>query len=50
MTVDAQIPADRLFPLTVFVDSLKDIYFAENAIIDALRKMQQAVTTEVYCF
>ncbi|WP_415327345.1 ferritin-like domain-containing protein [Chryseobacterium sp. MMS23-Vi53] len=29
-----------------FVDSLKDIYFAENAIIDALEKMQEAATTE----
>jgi len=29
-----------------FVDSLKDIYFAEHAIIDALEKMQEAATTE----
>ncbi|MGK6344206.1 ferritin-like domain-containing protein [Chryseobacterium sp. DT-3] len=29
-----------------FVTSLKDIYFAENAIIDALEKMQEAATTE----
>ncbi|MFP3834585.1 ferritin-like domain-containing protein [Chryseobacterium sp. SIMBA_028] len=29
-----------------FVSSLKDIYFAENAIIEALEKMQQAATTE----
>ncbi|MEI3789238.1 MULTISPECIES: ferritin-like domain-containing protein [unclassified Chryseobacterium] len=29
-----------------FVSSLKDIYFAENAIIDALEKMQEAATTE----
>ncbi|WP_312398285.1 ferritin-like domain-containing protein [Chryseobacterium sp.] len=29
-----------------FVDALKDIYFAENAIIDALDKMQEAATTE----
>ncbi|WP_292010082.1 ferritin-like domain-containing protein [Chryseobacterium sp.] len=29
-----------------FVDSLKDIYFAENVIIDALEKMQEAATTE----
>lgn len=29
-----------------FVSALKDIYFAENAIIDALEKMQQAATTE----
>lgn len=29
-----------------FVDALKDIYYAENAIIDALDKMQQAATTE----
>lgn len=29
-----------------FVASLKDIYFAENAIIDALEKMQEAATTE----
>ncbi|MDQ0780551.1 ferritin-like domain-containing protein [Chryseobacterium sp. W4I1] len=29
-----------------FVSALKDIYFAENAIIEALEKMQQAATTE----
>ncbi|GAB0157962.1 ferritin-like domain-containing protein [Chryseobacterium sp. Alg-005] len=29
-----------------FVDALKDIYYAENAIIEALEKMQQAATTE----
>jgi ferritin-like metal-binding protein YciE len=29
-----------------FVDSLKDIYFAEHAIVDALAKMQEAATTE----
>lgn len=29
-----------------FVSSLKDIYYAENAIIDALEKMQDAATTE----
>jgi ferritin-like metal-binding protein YciE len=29
-----------------FVSSLKDIYFAENAIIEALEKMQEAATTE----
>lgn len=29
-----------------FVSSLKDIYYAENAIIDALEKMQEAATTE----
>ncbi|WP_326983514.1 ferritin-like domain-containing protein [Chryseobacterium sp. MYb264] len=29
-----------------FIDALKDIYFAENAIIDALDKMQEAATTE----
>jgi ferritin-like metal-binding protein YciE len=29
-----------------FVDSLKDIYFAENAIIEALGKMEAAATTE----
>ncbi|REC47340.1 ferritin-like domain-containing protein [Chryseobacterium pennipullorum] len=29
-----------------FVSSLKDIYFAENAIIDALTKMEEAATTE----
>ncbi|WP_419870865.1 YciE/YciF ferroxidase family protein [Chryseobacterium sp. CT-SW4] len=29
-----------------FVDALKDIYYAENAIIDALEKMQEASTTE----
>jgi len=29
-----------------FVTALKDIYFAENAIIDALEKMQEAATTE----
>ncbi|NPA08827.1 MAG: ferritin-like domain-containing protein [Chlorobi bacterium] len=29
-----------------FVSALKDIYFAENAIIDALDKMQEAATTE----
>ncbi|WP_294286149.1 ferritin-like domain-containing protein [uncultured Chryseobacterium sp.] len=29
-----------------FVSALKDIYFAENAIIDALEKMQEAATTE----
>ncbi len=29
-----------------FVSALKDIYFAENAIIDALEKMREAATTE----
>ncbi|WP_394673764.1 ferritin-like domain-containing protein [uncultured Chryseobacterium sp.] len=29
-----------------FLSALKDIYFAENAIIEALGKMQQAATTE----
>ncbi|MFP3598597.1 ferritin-like domain-containing protein [Chryseobacterium sp. SIMBA_029] len=29
-----------------FVSSLKDIYFAENAIVEALEKMQEAATTE----
>lgn len=29
-----------------FVDALKDIYYAENAIVDALEKMQEAATTE----
>jgi len=29
-----------------FVSSLKDIYFAENAIVDALTKMEEAATTE----
>lgn len=29
-----------------FISALKDIYFAENAIIDALDKMQEAATTE----
>lgn len=29
-----------------FVSALKDVYFAENAIIDALEKMQEAATTE----
>ncbi|KQS93266.1 hypothetical protein ASG21_04255 [Chryseobacterium sp. Leaf394] len=29
-----------------FVDSLKDIYYAEEAIVDALEKMQEAATTE----
>jgi len=29
-----------------FVDALKDIYYAENAIVDALQKMQDAATTE----
>ena len=29
-----------------FVSALKDIYYAENAIIDALEKMQKAATTE----
>ncbi|CAA7197426.1 ferritin-like domain-containing protein [Chryseobacterium potabilaquae] len=29
-----------------FVSALKDIYFAENTIIDALEKMQEAATTE----
>lgn len=29
-----------------FVSALKDIYYAENAIIDALDKMQEAATTE----
>lgn len=29
-----------------FVSALKDIYFAENAIIEALGKMQEAATTE----
>ncbi len=29
-----------------FVSALKDIYFAENAIIEALAKMQEAATTE----
>ncbi|WP_374442938.1 ferritin-like domain-containing protein [Epilithonimonas sp.] len=29
-----------------FIDALKDILFAENAIVDALEKMQEAATTE----
>jgi len=29
-----------------FRDALKDIYYAENAIVDALEKMQKAATTE----
>lgn len=29
-----------------FVNSLKDIYYAENAILEALEKMQDAATTE----
>ncbi|WP_034752346.1 ferritin-like domain-containing protein [Chryseobacterium daeguense] len=29
-----------------FVSALKDIYYAENAIIEALEKMQEAATTE----
>ncbi|MDR4892048.1 MULTISPECIES: ferritin-like domain-containing protein [unclassified Chryseobacterium] len=29
-----------------FVSALKDIYFAENAILDALEKMQEAATAE----
>ncbi|MFP3833590.1 DUF892 family protein [Chryseobacterium sp. SIMBA_028] len=29
-----------------FVSALKDIYFAENSIIEALEKMQEAATTE----
>ena len=29
-----------------FVSALKDIYFAENAIVDALQKMEEAATTE----
>lgn len=29
-----------------FVSALKDIYFAENAILEALEKMQEAATTE----
>lgn len=29
-----------------FVDALKDIYFAEDAILDALGKMESAATTE----
>ena len=29
-----------------FVSALKDIYYAENAIVDALEKMQEAATTE----
>ena len=29
-----------------FVDALKDIYYAEDAIVDALQKMQDAATTE----
>lgn len=29
-----------------FVDALKDIYYAENAIIEALEKMHEAATTE----
>jgi len=29
-----------------FVSSLKDIYFAENAIVEALSKMEEAATTE----
>lgn len=30
----------------LFVDALKDIYYAENAIVDALTKMEAAATTE----
>ncbi|WP_312766263.1 ferritin-like domain-containing protein [Epilithonimonas sp.] len=30
----------------LFIDALKDIYYAENAIVDALEKMEAAATTE----
>lgn len=30
----------------LFVDGLKDIYYAEHALVDALQKMQDAATTE----
>jgi len=30
----------------LFVDSLKDIYYAEHALVDALQKMHDAATTE----
>jgi len=50
MTVDnASVDAQEMknAPLhKFFVSALKDIYYAENAIIDALDKMQQAATTE----
>jgi hypothetical protein len=31
----------------LFVDALKDIYYAENAIVDALEKMEAATTEEL---
>jgi ferritin-like metal-binding protein YciE len=50
MQVDnAQVDSDEMknTPLhKFFVSALKDIYFAENAIMDALQKMEAAATTE----
>lgn len=50
MRVDnAKVDADEMknSPLhKFFVSALKDIYFAENAIVDALQKMEAAATTE----
>lgn len=50
MKVDnATVDADEMKNSSLhkfFVSALKDIYFAENAIIDALDKMQEAATTE----
>jgi len=50
MQVDnAKVDADEMknSPLhKFFVSALKDIYFAENAIVDALQKMEAAATTE----
>ncbi|WP_426278686.1 ferritin-like domain-containing protein [Chryseobacterium sp. S-02] len=50
MTVDnASVDAKEMknAPLhKFFVSALKDIYYAENAIVDALEKMQEAATTE----
>ncbi|PJJ67440.1 ferritin-like domain-containing protein [Chryseobacterium geocarposphaerae] len=50
MTIDnASVDAKEMknAPLhKFFVSALKDIYYAENAIVDALEKMQEAATTE----
>ncbi|UZT99222.1 ferritin-like domain-containing protein [Chryseobacterium fluminis] len=50
MKVDnATVDADEMKNSSLhkfFVSALKDIYFAENAIIDALDKMQEVATTE----
>jgi len=50
MTVDnASVDAKEMknAPLhKFFVSALKDIYYAENEIVDALEKMQEAATTE----